>query len=94
MTPLDPDPFHVEYDIEATNGLVEAYAAYFPSRSGRRVTQAERILAALLEDDPENNGKHHAEGLYRIVVSPLVAFYVIHEAARVVRVIGIGYFKV
>ena len=69
-------------------------ATYFPIFGGGRVTIAERIVTSLLEDDPDRNGRLLSEGLYRIVVSPIAAFYEINPAGSLVRVTSLGHFPV
>ena len=89
-----PGAFRVIMDVPASDGLMDAFAAYFPSRQGIRVTRADQIIEYLLGDDPERNGVHVSEGLYRITVSPLQAQYEILPVNRVVRVLSIGFFPV
>jgi hypothetical protein len=74
--------------------LAAAYLAWFPSRQGARVTRAEHILSELLQDDPIRNGRYNSEGLYRIVVSPLLALYEVLPSARLVQVTGIHFYQV
>jgi hypothetical protein len=92
---LNPGPqpprFTVEWADRAVADLTSAFAAYFPTRSGNRVTSAERIVNLLLADDPTRNGRLLSEGLYRLVVSPLVVFYEIDLLGQVVRITDIGH---
>ena len=78
----------------AIHGLADALATYFPSLNGWRVTRAEQIAAELLGDDPERNGRPLAEGLYRLVVSPLVFIYEIGAESNIVRIRSVGHFPV
>ena len=95
MNPGPPPPsFHVDWDQLASDGLIDSFAAYFPSRQGVRVTRAEQIVEYLLGDDPERNGAPLAEGLFALTVSPLRVRYEIHPSSRLVRVTSVGFFPV
>jgi len=43
-----------------------------------------------LARDPIGNGQHVREGLYRIIVSPLVVYYSVEDSTRTVEVEGVG----
>ena len=95
MNPASPPPpFRVIWDNLASDGLMDAFTAYFPSRQGVRVTRAEQIVNYLLGDDPERNGPHVSEGLYRLTISPLRVRYEILPVNRVVRVLSVSFFPV
>lgn len=95
MNPADrPPPFEVDLVDEAPSGLTTAYLVFFERREGYRVTEAERIATLLLANDPVRNGTLMSEGLYRLVVSPLVLHYEIYPLSRVVRVTSVGYYPV
>ena len=93
-SPYSDSRFTVELNLDASNDLMAAYLAYFPSMQGHRVTKAEQIFMYLLSDDPERNGIHLTEGLYHLVVSPLRVAYEIHPANQIVVVTSIGFFPV
>ena len=95
MNPGPPPPsFRVDWDKLASDGLIDSFAAYFPSRQGIRVTRAEQIVEYLLGNDPERNGAHVSEGLYRLTISPLLVRYEILPLNRLVRVLAVGFFPV
>jgi hypothetical protein len=93
---VNPNPpnFVVQWGVGADEGLAAAFVAYFPSRQGIRVTNAERIISLLLADDPIRNGVPLHEELYRVDISPLRAFYEVYPASRRVLVTEVGYFSV
>jgi plasmid stabilization system protein ParE len=64
--------FQVELSPDAQNDLADIWlsAADRPA-----VNAAERIIFQSLGNDPTGEGKEVAEGLYRIVVEPLVAYF-------------------
>jgi hypothetical protein len=94
VNPAPQPAYRVEWPPEATQELTDAVLAYFPSRQGIRVTRAEQIVQYLLGDDPERNGTHLSEGLYRITASPLRVQHEILPLNRVVRVNSVGFFPV
>ncbi len=55
------------------------------------VTRAQAQIDALLARDPIGHGQHVQEGLYRIVVPPLTAFYSVDTARRIVEVSEVWY---
>ena len=93
-SPYPNSRYTVESDPEISDDLALVMTAYFPIMEGYRVTQSEQIVMHLLADDPLRNGSMLAEGLYRLVVSPLVAFYEVYEPLNLVRVRRIGFFRV
>lgn len=95
MNPASQPPRNtVRWTKRGVVGLTAAFTTYFARQAGNRVTAAERIVNTLLADDPTRNGQHLSEGLYRLVVSPLVVFYEVDSAARVVRITEVGHFRV
>ena len=93
-SPYPNSRYTVESDSEISDDLAVVMTAYFPIMEGHRVTRAEQIMMHLLADDPLQNGSMLSEGLYRLVVSPLVAFYEVYEPLNLVRVTRIGFFQV
>ena len=59
-----------------------------------KIEEHVRALLSQLGEDPERNGQQLSEGLYRLVVSPLVVFYEIHNANLVVSIRSVGHFRV
>jgi hypothetical protein len=89
-----PQRFRVVLDDEAAKGLTQAFAAYFPTWQGARVTNADNIIRYMLADDPERNGQHVSEDLFRLVVSPLQVLFELHRVSRVAMITAIGFFPV
>lgn len=95
MNPLPPaGRFQVEMTRPANTGVAEATLAYFPVREAGRVARADQIAEYMLSDDPIRNSTGSAEGLHRLVVSPLVFRYEVYEPARLVRVTAVRFFRV
>ncbi len=94
MSPGFHPPYRIYWTRLALAGLADAFAAYFLAHLGCRVTAAERMIEALLADDPERNGGKGHEGFRRIVVSPLVVTFEVLPVSRAVRVASVGYFPV
>ncbi len=85
--------FYVEWTAGVSD-LAEALATYFPSRNGWKVTRAEQIASELLGDDPERNGSPVAEGLFRLIVSPLIVYYEIRPVSLLVRILRVRHYPV
>jgi mRNA-degrading endonuclease RelE of RelBE toxin-antitoxin system len=81
--------FEVEASEEAEHQLARIWISAGADRSAVVAAQhdAERKLAA----NPTKAGRHVAEGLYRLDVPPLVVYYTILRAERIVRITEIHY---
>lgn len=93
---MSPDlpGWHLVWEAAADDGLTDATADYFLVGRAYRVTNAERIVMAMLADDPIGNGRHLSEGTYQLTVSPLRISYEIDDEARTVTVAAVRYFPV
>ncbi len=54
------------------------------------VTRADHEASRLLVADPVGRGEHRSEGIYRMIVPPLVYVYEVDPVRRHVQVVGIG----
>ncbi len=76
-------PWAVGLTPEAENSLAEAW---LEATDRNALTEAETAIYDLLRTDPVGNGTHVAEGLYKIIYAPLVAFYSVDHAQRSVEI--------
>jgi len=53
------------------------------------VTQAQAEIDRLLSRNPLGNGQHISEGLYRLVLPPLIVTYTIDQGNRQVEVVSV-----
>jgi len=54
------------------------------------ITQAQDHIDAILTNDPRGLGEETSEGLWKLIVAPLVALYEIDDGGGIVRVTGVG----
>ena len=80
--------FTVEWDKDAENELA---AIYLSASTPAAVTRAQARADRLLADDPVGNGNLLSEGLYRLLVVPLVVNYTVDEIRRHVQVTWVRY---
>lgn len=66
--------------------LADLAAIWLAAPDRRAVTDAEARANRLLAANPHGAGQHLREGLYRVVVSPLILTYTIDDTARRVEV--------
>ena len=93
MNPANRLPrFRVDWEPDTGNDITVAYVAYFPRMEGYRVTRAEQLITELLADDPIRNGQLMPEGLDRLSVSPLIAYYEVYPLNRLVKVTTVRYY--
>jgi hypothetical protein len=79
--------FLVEWNSAAENALAQIW---MDATDPKAVTDAQDAIDRKLASNPVGDGEHVREGLYRIIVSPLVAYYSVDDAARKVEVEGVG----
>ena len=80
--------YSVDWKPDALDGLSEAWVAIADKAS---VNDAEAEITRLLARDPLAVGSAKSEGLRRIDVPPLVAYYSVDSPSRVVEVLQLGY---
>jgi hypothetical protein len=76
-------PWTVELTPEGEDTLADIW---LEADDRQTVTEAETAIYGLLQSDPVGRGVPVAEGLFKIARAPLVAFYSIDHAERIVRV--------
>ena len=81
------NPFLVEWNSAAENSLADIW---MNASDPKAVTIAQTAIDRQLARDPIGNGQHVREGLYRIIVSPLVVYYSVEDSTRTVEVEGVG----
>jgi hypothetical protein len=80
--------FAVDWDVDTENELAAIYlAASDPAAVTRAQARADRLLAG----DPIGNGRWLSEGLYHLVVFPLVVYYSLDAGRRHVQVTWVRY---
>ena len=75
-------PYGLDYTDDADNQLADLWLA---SADRNGVTRAQHRIDQLLRGDP-HSGQHLSEGLWKITVPPLAAFYEIDETGFQVTV--------
>jgi hypothetical protein len=80
--------YTVDWLTTAEDSLAEAW---LQAADPGAVTAAQNQIDRMLARDPINNGQYLHEGLYRIVVDPLTAFYSVSTARRQVEVSEVWY---
>ncbi|MBL8800243.1 MAG: type II toxin-antitoxin system RelE/ParE family toxin [Planctomycetia bacterium] len=75
--------YAVELTPEAENNLIEIW---LDATDRVEVTESETAIHGLLRSDPIGQGVPVAEGLYKIVRGPLVAFYSVDDAQQRVEI--------
>ena len=79
------------WTVRWTDDAIEQLADLWVDTPNRAlVTIASDHIEQILAQDPRNPGKEASEGLWRIVVGPLVALFEMNDAERMVIVTGIG----
>jgi hypothetical protein len=78
--------WHVDWTAETKGQLASAWLIA-PNR--KAVTVAADHIDQLLAADPRDPGQEVAEGLWKLIVPPLVAYYEIDDASRTVKVTGV-----
>lgn len=81
-------PYAVDWNQGALSDLADIWAQ---ASDRRAVTDASDAADKLLANDPIKHGRHESEGLYRLVVPPLVIFYGVDMARRRVEVSRVWY---
>jgi hypothetical protein len=81
------------YEIEPEPEAEIQLAAIWASAGSRRpaVTRAQDSAERKLTNDPVGFGRHLGEGLYRLDAPPLVIYYTIHPAERIVKITDIHF---
>ena len=82
------NPYTVDWNQDALSDLADIW---LQASDRRAVTDAQARADQLLADDPLGQGRHQAEGLYRLLVSPLVIFYSVDMARQSVEVSRVWY---
>jgi hypothetical protein len=78
------------YTVRATDEADDQLMALWLAASDRAaITAAQHQIDQGLAIDPRANGRELGEGLWRIAVPPLKAFYEIDDNQRLVRITGI-----
>jgi hypothetical protein len=77
----------VDWDPAATGQLTDIW---MKAHDRPAVTSASNEIDRLLQSDPVGNGQLVSEGLYRVIVPPLVAYYEVDVPGRTVNVTGVG----
>ena len=80
--------YSVDWKPDALDGLAQAWMAIADKAS---VSAAEAEITRQLTRDPLAVGSAKSEGLRRIDVPPLVAYYSVDLPSRVVEVLQLGY---
>jgi hypothetical protein len=76
--------YHIEPEPEAESQLAAIWALAGSLRAA--VTRAQDSAERKLTNDPVGFGRHLGEGLYRLNAPPLVIYYTIHPAERLVKI--------
>ena len=76
-------PFTVDWDEEAEDELARNW---MEADEPNEVVAAQNLADQLLSHDPVGAGRPLSEGLYLLLVPPLVVFYTIDTARRHVQV--------
>jgi hypothetical protein len=82
------NPWTVDWDLSAEQELARIWMQVADPQA---VTVAQARIDRLLARDPFGNGRHLAEGLYKLSEPPLTVFYRIDEDQRLVYVDEVGY---
>jgi mRNA-degrading endonuclease RelE of RelBE toxin-antitoxin system len=77
----------VKWADDATEQLAELW---LEAVQRARVTIATDPMEQMLASDPEHPGKEASEGLWKLIVAPLVVLYAIDHPNRVVIVTAVG----
>jgi len=77
----------VEWLADAEDDLA---AAWLKAPDRRAVTDAQAVIDRLLARDPLSNGEEVAEGLRKLTVAPLVAYYEVDQDRRHVTVSNVA----
>ncbi len=75
--------FHVEWTMTALDMLAEIWTQ---ASNRRAVNNSQNQIDAQLAGDPIGRGTHLGEGLYKMVVDPLIVFYSVDETTKQVQV--------
>jgi plasmid stabilization system protein ParE len=67
----------------------ELAAIWLQAHDRKAVTNAQAVIDARLAIDPVNNSTEVAEGLRKIVVLPLIAFFSLDETRSLVEVVQV-----
>src|SRR4051794_6517402 len=81
--------YFVDWKPDALNGLSAAWVALADKAA---VNDADAEIARLLARDPLAVGSHTSEGLRKLDVPPLRAYYSVDVANRVVEVLQVAFF--
>lgn len=77
------NPFAVDWRSDV---LTDLAAAWLVAPDRQAVTDAQARIDQLLSANPVGNGRHLAEGLYQLKVSPLCVTYTVDTAERRVEI--------
>jgi hypothetical protein len=75
--------FHVEWSMTALDMLADIWTQ---ASNRRAVNISQSQIDAQLAGDPIGRGTHLGEGLYKMVVEPLIVFYSVNETTKQVEV--------
>jgi hypothetical protein len=78
-------PYTLDWDDEAHEALAAAYVVAFDQAA---VTRAEYAAELLLSVDPLRHAVALPEGLFKLTIEPIVIYFWVEEAVRVVRISG------
>ncbi len=76
--------------ISSDDAEAQLAALWMVAADRSAITTAQHQIDQALAADPHRAGRALSEGLWRIDVPPLKAFYEIDEIKRLVRITGIG----
>ena len=74
--------YTVDWTTDAEDELTQIWLQTYDPAVSAASDQIDRILAR----DPIGSGKHLGEGLYKLTVSPLTAYYSVDQAKKTVEV--------
>jgi hypothetical protein len=81
--------FTVKWSKTAQDQLADAWINH--RVHAKSITKAQAVMDGILANDPVGQGEDVAEGLRKITVTPITAFYAVDQAARVVRVYAVAF---
>jgi hypothetical protein len=81
--------FDVNWSDAASDQLADAWIRY-PAEA-QAITRAQADIDRILAQDPLGKGQPVAEGLRKLTVPPLTAYYSVDQTARTVQVDALDY---
>jgi plasmid stabilization system protein ParE len=81
-------PYHVDWTDAALDMLADIWTQ---ATNRAAVNAAQNQIDALLARDPSGYGQLRSEGLYKLIEPPLVVFFAIDEAQKVVEISDVWY---